>query len=311
MLIAATTPQSDGSNLFQAEGQSLDLVFSEALGGSISEVNLEIALLFGGGASDGDDNLPTWSAGANPIALTTTNTTNDTLRVTFNTDNTANADWLRVGTHTVEIANGADLDDAVGNDGNASGAAVTITGDTNDAPVLDISGTMTLTDVAEDDTNPPGDTVAAIIATAGDQIADADVFPVEGIAVTGIDNTNGTWQYDAGSGWTAFGAVSDASATLLDAGSLIRFVPNANYNGSGGQHQLPRLGPDQRQHRRHRRDPRRRRRHERVQPARRDRDRDPERDRHQRRAGRRRSGGSSRRRGAGRPLDRGYGLHRG
>ena len=77
-MLSATTPQSDGSNLFQAEGQTLDLVFSEGLGAGISEVNLEIALLFGGGATDGD-NLPTLGTGANPVVLTTTHVANDTL----------------------------------------------------------------------------------------------------------------------------------------------------------------------------------------------------------------------------------------
>ncbi|MCP4171990.1 MAG: DUF2341 domain-containing protein, partial [Fuerstiella sp.] len=234
VLISATTPQSDGSNLFQAEGQTLDLVFSEALGASISEVNLEIALLFGGGASDGD-NLPTLGTGANPIAFTTTNVANDTLRVTFNTNNVANADWLRVGTHTVQIADGSNLDDAVGNDGNTAGAAVTITGVANTAPVLDNTGDMTLTDVAEDDTNPPGNTVQAIIdSAAGDRVTDVDFFSVEGIAVTDVDDTDGTWQYNTGSGWTIFGSVTDNAAVLLNDAALIRFVPNGNYNGSAG-----------------------------------------------------------------------------
>ena len=105
----------------------------------------------------------------------------------------------------------------------------------NDAPVLDNLGTMMLTDVVEDDMNPPGDTVVAIIASAGgDRITDVDSGAVEGLAVIGVDDTNGTWQYDAGSGWTAFGAVTNTSAVLLDSTSSIRFVPTANYVGSAG-----------------------------------------------------------------------------
>ena len=47
--------------------------------------------------------------------------------------------------------------------------------DVNDAPVLDNTGNMTLTDVDEGEANPPGDTVAAIIASAGgDRITDPD-----------------------------------------------------------------------------------------------------------------------------------------
>jgi Tfp pilus assembly protein FimT len=107
----------------------------------------------------------------------------------------------------------------------------------NDAPLLDSSGSMTLTDVNEDDTNPPGNTVAAIIASAGgDRITDQDSGAVEGIAVIGVDDTNGQWQYSTtgGATWLAFGPVSDNSAVLLDTAALVRFVPNANYNGPAG-----------------------------------------------------------------------------
>jgi hypothetical protein len=236
VLVSASSPQSTGSDLFQVEGQTLDLVFSESLGGSISEVNLELALIFGGGASDGD-NLPTLGTGANPVSLVTTNETNDTLRVTFNSNNTANADLLRVGVHTVQVSDGTSLVDGATNTANTGGVVVTITGDTNDAPVLDPSGSMTLTDINEDDTNPTGDTVQAIIASAtGDRITDADVYPVEGIAVIGVDDTNGTWEYstDGGGAWNAFGAVTNTAAVLLDAGAMVRFAPDLDYNGPVG-----------------------------------------------------------------------------
>ena len=58
-------------------------------------------------------------------------------------------------------------------------------------------------------------------------------FADRGIAVTGADNANGAWQYsiNAGTNWTAFGALSDASATLLNEAAKVRFVPNAAYTG--------------------------------------------------------------------------------
>ncbi|QEF96413.1 hypothetical protein Mal15_04410 [Stieleria maiorica] len=94
---------------------------------------------------------------------------------------------------------------------------------------------LTLTDINEDDLNPVGDTVASIVASAGgDRITDADSGAVEGVAVIGVDDTNGTWQYDVGSGWTNFGAVSNASAVLLDGTAKIRFVPDADYSGPSG-----------------------------------------------------------------------------
>jgi hypothetical protein len=105
----------------------------------------------------------------------------------------------------------------------------------NDAPVLDNTGSMTLASILEDDTTSAGDTVASIVASAGgDRITDVDAGAVEGIAVIGVDDSNGQWQYDTGSGWVAFGAVANNSAVLLDPTASIRFVPNANYNGSAG-----------------------------------------------------------------------------
>lgn len=95
----------------------------------------------------------------------------------------------------------------------------------------------TLTDINEDDFNAPGDTVQSIISSSGsDRIMDDDDGAVEGIAVIAADDTNGQWQYDtnADGSWVAFGSVSDTSAVLLDTSALIRFVPNADYNGPAG-----------------------------------------------------------------------------
>ncbi|CAD5975712.1 Serine-rich adhesin for platelets [Planktothrix tepida] len=48
------------------------------------------------------------------------------------------------------------------------------------------------------------------------------------------NTSDGTWQFsnDNGSNWTPFGAVTDSSATLLSNTTLVRFVPNANFNGN-------------------------------------------------------------------------------
>jgi hypothetical protein len=63
-----------------------------------------------------------------------------------------------------------------------------------------------------------------------------DAGAVEGIAVMAVDNSHGTWQYttDNGSTWTAFGTPSESSARLLaaDANTKVRFVPNADWNGT-------------------------------------------------------------------------------
>ncbi|NCB50252.1 MAG: hypothetical protein EOM54_00015 [Clostridia bacterium] len=102
----------------------------------------------------------------------------------------------------------------------------------NTAPVLDNSGAMTLTSVTEDATAPAGDTVAAIIASAGgDRITDADTGAVEGIALTGLAG-DGTWQYNTGGGWTDMGSVSGTSALLLSDAASVRFVPTASNNNA-------------------------------------------------------------------------------
>jgi len=114
-------------------------------------------------------------------------------------------------------------------------AALTVTA-VNDAPVLDNSGAMTLTTITEDQTSNSGNTVASIISSAGgDRITDVDAGAVEGIAITTLTSGNGSWEYstNAGSSWTAVGAVANNSALLLRSTDLVRFVPNAQNATTG------------------------------------------------------------------------------
>ncbi len=104
----------------------------------------------------------------------------------------------------------------------------------NDAPLLDNSGTMTFTTINQNQTNNAGNTVAAIIASAGgNRISDVDTGAVEGIAITSLNSGNGTWQFSTnnGSSWNAVGSVSNSSALLLRSVDLLRFVPNGQ-NGT-------------------------------------------------------------------------------
>ncbi|HEY5315136.1 MAG TPA: ELWxxDGT repeat protein, partial [Pirellulales bacterium] len=107
----------------------------------------------------------------------------------------------------------------------------------NHAPVLNASVTMTLPTLAEDPSTNAGALVSAMLASGagGSPISDADPDAVQGIAVTGVDDSNGTWQYsfDNGNSWTALDAPSPASALLLPADDLtrIRFVPDQYYVG--------------------------------------------------------------------------------
>ncbi|MGD9857953.1 MAG: GEVED domain-containing protein, partial [Planctomycetaceae bacterium] len=54
------------------------------------------------------------------------------------------------------------------------------------------------------------------------------------IAVTGVDNTNGAWQYstNGGASWIAFGSPTPATARLLGPADQVRFVPNAGFTGT-------------------------------------------------------------------------------
>ena len=96
------------------------------------------------------------------------------------------------------------------------------------------SNTSTLTPILEDvaDAGNPGDLVADLAAG----ITDVDVPSVKGLAVTGVDATNGTWYYTLdGSSWNTLSGVGTNSARLLrgdDAVSRVRFVPKLHFNGT-------------------------------------------------------------------------------
>ena len=81
----------------------------------------------------------------------------------------------------------------------------------NNAPLLNNSGDLSLTAINEDDITNTGNRVSEIIVSdGGNPITDSNASPVEGIAVTAVDNSNGSWEYstDGGSIWTAFGSLS-------------------------------------------------------------------------------------------------------
>ncbi|MFO1022533.1 MAG: hypothetical protein U0903_17820, partial [Planctomycetales bacterium] len=107
----------------------------------------------------------------------------------------------------------------------------------NDAPVLNTAGKYVLSSIKEEETNNPGTLVSAIIASAGgDPITDVDTGAVEGIAIHGINNSSGFWQYSLnnGSSWVDITNISATNALLLnsDAQTRIRFIPNESFNGT-------------------------------------------------------------------------------
>jgi len=99
----------------------------------------------------------------------------------------------------------------------------------NHAPTW-TGASASLTPVLPGATNPPGDTVAAAF---GGYFNDVDGNSV-GIAVVGLTGTsNGMWEFFAGGSWQSFAAgLTPATALLLSANDMIRFVPNAGFTGS-------------------------------------------------------------------------------
>ena len=114
----------------------------------------------------------------------------------------------------------------------SSTVSLTVNG-INDAPVLDTTGTPALATINED-VSDAANTGTLVSALVGASITDVDDSALQGIAVTSLETLNGTWQYKlaSGGGWTNAPALSANTALLLGADDSLRFVPNADYNGS-------------------------------------------------------------------------------
>ncbi|WP_349369674.1 DUF4347 domain-containing protein [Salinarimonas sp.] len=102
----------------------------------------------------------------------------------------------------------------------------------NDPPVLDDTGTPTLTPISEDPSANPGTSVADIVVNGS--ITDPDGTAAEAIAIFGVDDANGTWEFsiNGGANWTTIAGVSATNALTLAPTALVRFVPNADFNGT-------------------------------------------------------------------------------
>jgi len=127
-----------------------------------------------------------------------------------------------------------------GNVGDVSSNQLTlsVTG-LNDAPVLDASKSpaMTLNEDAGGPSSGGGIKVSTLVSFAGSgigNVTDPD-NTLTGIAVTGLNSSNGTWYWSAtGSGWSVIpaGSLSASHALVLDAGYSLYFQPNANFSGT-------------------------------------------------------------------------------
>lgn len=119
----------------------------------------------------------------------------------------------------------------------AIGTSTIVVNNVNDAPVLDTNATPTLPDILENVPSPDntGATVASLLVEDGQSIiTDIDPNALEGIAVIGVNNGNGQWQYDpdGGTDWRPFPIVDNIAAVLLNPAATVRFQPNADFNGT-------------------------------------------------------------------------------
>lgn len=99
----------------------------------------------------------------------------------------------------------------------------------NDAPVLLTTRDLAFAAITENEFNPPGTLVSNLVHRL---VTDAD-RDVCGIAVIGLNETSGLWEYslDAGAPWTAFGGFRGNHARLLGPGARVRMVPDADFHG--------------------------------------------------------------------------------
>lgn len=122
------------------------------------------------------------------------------------------------------------------NDGHTTGAGEIITiniAGSNDAPMLDDA---TLASVAGNESDPGGSTVGDLFAN---KFHDADAgasFKAIAVSADNATSDQGVWQYEiAGTDqWVDISGVSDASALVLSADTLIRFVPATGFSGAPG-----------------------------------------------------------------------------
>jgi hypothetical protein len=107
----------------------------------------------------------------------------------------------------------------------------------NDAPELDNTKELTLTTINEDLSVPTG-TPSLVNATEVvnliSGISDVDNGASQGIAITNVNNSDGTLYYSLGDGtnWRQASGISESNALLLESNDYLYWQPNANANGT-------------------------------------------------------------------------------
>ena len=106
----------------------------------------------------------------------------------------------------------------------------------NHAPTL-TPGSPTITSIPANSGAGPFNPGTLVSTFAVPFISDVDFQDPKGVAVTGMDSSNGTWKFstDGGTTWLPIDPlVSDTHATLLaaDSKTLVQFVPNSGFAGT-------------------------------------------------------------------------------
>jgi hypothetical protein len=154
-------------------------------------------------------------------------------RITTFTQADINAGLIRYrheGSETVSDSFTFTISDGVG--GVTAPLLFTITVTPADgAPQLDNTLSPALHSTAEDALIPASTQVASLLSGA---VTDPDAGALRGIAVTAASNYHGTWQFslDDGTTWIGMSEPSQSAARLLPGWSRVRFVPNADFNGT-------------------------------------------------------------------------------
>jgi len=111
---------------------------------------------------------------------------------------------------------------------------ITVT-NVNDAPVIDTgTGYTPLLNATLPETTSSEVLVSGLLASIPGVtfVSDIDPSAQSGIAVTGVDDTNGTWEYWVPSGsWSSFSTVDATTARLLPSTGKVRYTPNEGYTG--------------------------------------------------------------------------------
>lgn len=213
----------EGSNATEIDGSVLASSDPEQSAESITyDVTSAVSngTLFVDGSGDGTDDSTL--DGESPIGTGT---------FTQAAVDSGNLRYSHDGSETTSDAFEFDVTD--GNGSTVTGYSFDITVDpVNDAPIMSTDD-RNLTAIDEDAEDPNGNDVSSVLDSAGTTgDADADTL---GIAVVGVDDTNGTWQYSTdGSSWQNVSDAANDSALLLAEDDSLRFVPDDNYSGTTG-----------------------------------------------------------------------------